>query len=169
MGSMSAPEVISALGRAGFGAAADDIAMVTARGFPAWVEEQLAPREEDDHAALDRLARLRLRIRYNATPKYQGIDEMRPLTYLAAPIDAAWPLILKRADMDGAERRRPRDEVTAATILRAVHGRWQLREVMASFWHDHFNVDAYAADEISVALASFDREVIRRFALGNFR
>jgi uncharacterized protein (DUF1800 family) len=118
---------------------------------------------------LERLARLKLRIRYNATPKWPAVDEMRPLTYLTKPIEAAWPLIVTRADMDGTERRRPRDEVTAATILRAVHSRWQLREVLASFWHDHFNVDAYAADEISVALPTYDRDVIRRHALGNFR
>jgi uncharacterized protein (DUF1800 family) len=169
MGRMSSAELISALGRAGFGARPDDVAMVATKGFPAWLEEQLVPREQDDHAALDQLARIRLRIRYNATPKYPAVDEMRPLAYLAAPIETAWPLIVKRAEMDGAERRRPRDEVTAATILRAVHSRWQLREVMASFWHDHFNVDAYAADEISVALPSYDRDVIRRHALGNFR
>ena len=71
--------------------------------------------------------------------------------------------------MDGAERRRPREEVTAATILRAVHSRWQLREVMVAFWHDHFNVDAFSADEVSVALPTYDRDVIRRHAFGNFR
>jgi hypothetical protein len=43
--SMSAPDAISALGRAGYGARPDDVVTVIARGFPAWVEEQLAPRE----------------------------------------------------------------------------------------------------------------------------
>jgi uncharacterized protein (DUF1800 family) len=166
---MSAPEVISALGRAGYGARPEDVPAVIAGGFPAWVEDQLAPREQDDAALSVRLAALKLRIKYNTSPKWPAVDEMRPMTYLDAPMDAAWSLIVKRGDMDGAERRRPRDEVTAATVLRAVHSRWQLREVLVGFWHDHFNVDAYGGDEIAVALPTYDRDVIRRHALGNFR
>jgi uncharacterized protein (DUF1800 family) len=161
--------VISALGRAGYGARPEDLSEVAGSGFPAWVAVQLAPREEEDLAVHERLARLKLRIRYGANPKWPAVDELRPLGLLDKPIEAAWPLIVQRGDMDGAERRRPRDEVTAATILRAVHSRWQLREVMVSFWHDHFNVDAYSGDEVSVALPSYDRDVIRRHALGNFR
>ena len=34
--------------------------------------------------------------------------------------------------MDYSERRRPRDEVIAATVLRSVHSKWQLREYFAS-------------------------------------
>jgi len=36
--------------------------------------------------------------------------------------------------------------VLAATVLRAVHSRWQLREVACGFWHDHFNVDAAGSE-----------------------
>jgi len=161
--------VISALGRAGYGARPEDVPEVIQRGFPSWVEAQLQPRESEDQAVHERLLRLRLRIRYAATPNWQAVDEMRPITLLDKPIEAVWPLIVQRATMDGAERRRPRDEVTAATILRAVHSKWQLREALVSFWHDHFNVDAYSGDEISVALPSYDRDVIRRYAFGNFR
>ena len=71
--------------------------------------------------------------------------------------------------MHAAERRRPRDEVVAATVLRAVHSRWQLREVMCEFWHDHFNVDALGSEAIGVALPAYDRDVIRRHCFGNFR
>jgi uncharacterized protein (DUF1800 family) len=71
--------------------------------------------------------------------------------------------------MDNMERRRPRDEVIAATILRAVHSRWQLRERLVSFWHDHFNVDAFSSDQVTAALPSYDRDVIRTHCLGNFR
>jgi len=161
--------IVSALGRAGYGARPEDMDELGRRGFAAWVEEQLHPQEAQDAAVHQRLERLRLRIRYNANDKWPAVDELRPLAYLDKPIDEAWPLIVKRQEMDGAERRRPREEVTAATILRAVHSRWQLREVLASFWHDHFNVDAFSGDEISVALPTYDRDVIRRHALGNFR
>jgi len=161
--------VISALGRAGYGAQPEDVVAVARLGFPAWVDAQLQPREAEDQAVHERLARLKLRIHYTAAPNWPAVDEMRPLSLLNASIDQAWPLIAQRANMDGAERRRPRDEVTAATILRAVHSKWQLREIMVGFWHDHFNVDAYGAEEVCVALPTYDRDVIRHHALGNFR
>jgi uncharacterized protein (DUF1800 family) len=160
---------VAALGRAGYGARPDDVALVVQRGWVGWVDAQLAPRDADDREVSERLARLALRFRHGPGPKWPAADEMRPLRWLDRPIEAAWPLIVQRQEMDGAERRRPREEVTAATILRAVHSRWQLREVLVGFWHDHFNVDAYSSDEVSVALPAYDREVIRRHALGNFR
>jgi len=169
MGPLTPEWVISSLGRAGYGARFDEVAQVMSRGFGAWVDEQLAPREDQDQAVHERLARLMLRVRYPANPKWPAVDELRPIAYLDKPIEAAWPLIEKRQDMDGAERRRPREEVMAATILRAAHSRWQLREVLVSFWHDHFNVDAWGSEEVSVALPTYDRDVIRRHGLGNFR
>jgi uncharacterized protein (DUF1800 family) len=159
----------SALGRAGYGASAEDAARVRKIGFPAWLDEQLVPREEADTACRERLDRLALRIKYAGNEKWQAVDETRPLAMLDNPIDALWPLITRRAEMDGAERRRPRDEVIASTILRAVHSKWQLREVMCGFWHDHFNVDAFSSEQIAVALPVYDREVIRGNCLGNFR
>jgi uncharacterized protein (DUF1800 family) len=80
-----------------------------------------------------------------------------------------WHLVDHKNVMHAAERRRPRDEVVAATVLRAVHSRWQLREVMCGFWHDHFNVDALGSEAIGVALPAYDRDVIRRHCFGNFR
>ena len=35
-----------------------------------------------------------------------------------------------------------RIDVAAATLARAVHSTWQLRELLADFWHNHFNVNA---------------------------
>jgi uncharacterized protein (DUF1800 family) len=158
-----------ALGRAGYGPRPGEAAEVARRGFASWVEEQLAPHDDADMACTERLRAARLHIRYNANEKWPALDETRPLTTLAQPIEAVWPLITRRAEMDGAERRRPRDEVIAATLLRAVHSRWQLREVMRSFWHDHFNVDAFGSEQVAVALPSYDRDVIGRHAFGNFR
>src|SRR5258708_1642931 len=139
------PFLYPALARAGYGARTADIGPVQKNGFPAWVEEQLAPREEADTACRERLAKATLRTRYAATDKWPAVDELRPLTTLDKPIEALWPLMTRRAEMDGAERRRPREEVVAATILRALHSKWQLREVLCSFWHDHFNVDAFSS------------------------
>src|SRR5579863_9443063 len=158
-----------ALGRAGHGARPGDAAEVARIGFASWLEEQLTPRDEADAACNERLRSTRLRIRYNGSEKWPAVDETRPLATLDRSIDAEWPLITRRAEMDGAERRRPRDEVIAATLLRAVHSHWQLREVMCGFWHDHFNVDAFGSEQIAIALPSYDRDVIRRHVFGNFR
>src|SRR5690606_22931323 len=49
-----------------------------------------------------------------------------------------------------------------------IHSRWGLFEQMADFWHNHFNCygyDRYAAP----TWTSWDRDVIRRNAFGNFR
>jgi uncharacterized protein (DUF1800 family) len=161
--------VLGALGRAGFGGSPDEVTRVAGLGWENWVEEQLRPNDAADGECHRRLQQLKLHIKYNAAEKWSAVDEMRPLTTLDQPIEAVWPLITKRAEMDGAERRRPRDEVIAATILRACYSRWGLREAMVGFWHDHFNVDAYGSEQVAVALPSYDRGVIRRHALGNFR
>ena len=163
------PFIHSALARAAYGAAPADVAAVRQSGFPAWVEEQLAPREDADAACGRHLAQATLRIRYAANEKWPAVDELRTLATLEQPSAALWSLITRRAEMDGAERRRPRDEIIAATILRAVHSKWQLREVLCGFWHDHFNVDAYSSEQIAVMLPVYDREVIRVHCLGNFR
>ncbi len=161
--------VRSSLGRAGFGARPADVEAVAARGFRDWIEEQLAPDDKDDLPCAARLARFRLAIRYAAGEGHAALDEQRALVCLDAPIASLWRLTDRKLPMDGAERRRPRDEVVAATLIRAVHSRWQLREVLAGFWHDHFNVDAYSSDQIAVALPIYDRAVIRPHVLGNFR
>ena len=62
----------------------------------------------------------------------------------------------------------PIRDVERAVFVRALHSRWGLFEQMADFWHNHFNVygfDRYAAP----TWVSWDRDVIRRSALGNFR
>ena len=57
-----------------------------------------------------------------------------------------------------------------ATWVRAVHSKWQLREVLADFWHNHFNVNAEHDDgRIAAMFPAYDRDVIRKHALGNFR
>jgi uncharacterized protein (DUF1800 family) len=56
-------------------------------------------------------------------------------------------------------------EIVLATLTRATHSRRQLYEVMVHFWTDHFNIDPSKGD-CRWLKAWDDREVIRRFALG---
>jgi len=157
------------LGRAAYGASRGSLEALQAAGLAGWVDDQLAPRAGMDDAAELHLRAARLRIRYPAGDGWPALDEARPLNTLDAPVSVLWHLVDHKNPMHAAERRRPRDEVVAATVLRAVHSRWQLREVMCGFWHDHFNVDAAGSEAVGVALPAYDRDVIRRHCFGNFR
>jgi uncharacterized protein (DUF1800 family) len=158
-----------ALGRAAYGATPTALSEVQSQGFAAWLEGQLQSRPAADPALRQRLSDVRLRIKYAAGEGFAALDEMRPLSTLDAPISTLWNRVDHKNPMNAAERRRPRDEVIAATVLRAVHAQAQLREVMSGFWHDHFNVDAIGSEAIGVALPAYDRDVIRGHCLGNFR
>lgn len=66
------------------------------------------------------------------------------------------------------DRSIPLRELRIANITRAVYSKWQLREVMVDFWHNHFNVFAWDYFIASAAWPDYDR-IIRAHALGNFR
>jgi uncharacterized protein (DUF1800 family) len=59
-------------------------------------------------------------------------------------------------------------ELDASRVLRAVYSERQLQEVMVNFWENHFNVYAQKGAD-RWFLTSYDRDVIRPNALGNFR
>jgi len=62
----------------------------------------------------------------------------------------------------------PAAETECATIVRAVYSKRQLYERVVNFWHDHFSVFGFDYD-IGPILPSYDRDVIRANAFGNFR
>ncbi|NWF65298.1 MAG: DUF1800 domain-containing protein [Chloroflexi bacterium] len=63
---------------------------------------------------------------------------------------------------------KPAYELADATILRAVHSKKQLVELLADFWHNHFNVYFWQDDGVPL-LVSYNRDVLRKHMLGNFR
>jgi uncharacterized protein (DUF1800 family) len=161
------------LGRVGTGFGPSDVAAFDRAGYAAWLDHQLNPPVGDDPDTAARVAKAVLRIKYDAgdpakQQQWDAVDETRPLKLLDQSIDALWPL-LDNHKFPGQERRRAVLEVISATILRWTHSAYPLREVMAQFWHDHFNVDAWDQDQVAVALPSYDRDVIRPHSLGNFR
>ncbi|MTJ83767.1 MAG: DUF1800 domain-containing protein [Telmatospirillum sp.] len=156
------------LNRLAFGASPDDLGEMARLGPDGWIEAQLSPDEGDDAAMAERLAAFRLHIKYPAGDGYAALEEQRPLVCLGSDVADLWPLTDGKHPMAGQERMRPRQEVAAATLLRAIHARWQLREVLVDFWHNHFNVNAAGDHAVAAALPAYDR-VIRTHALGNFR
>lgn len=73
-----------------------------------------------------------------------------------------------RADPPYFTRMLPAAETECATIVRAIYSKRQLYERVVNFWHDHFSVFGFDY-EIGPILPSYDRDVIRPNALGNFR
>jgi uncharacterized protein (DUF1800 family) len=162
------------LNRLTFGATPLSRDEIASLGREAWLEQQLAlPPEDADLAA--RLSEARLRITYEAGEDEDGnhwapLDELRPLAALTAdPAD-----LVRLIDwgpgkgMEFSERTRPTFEVIAASLIRAVHAKAQLREVMTQFWHDHFSVNATKDEHTAAFFASHDA-ILRTHALGNFR
>jgi uncharacterized protein (DUF1800 family) len=148
-------------------------------GWEAWLKQQLAPDDTQDSELQRHLRSQKLLIDYEVEPAADGkammmkggkqhVKEMRPLKYLDLPIEHVFPMC-RDEKLPYGEKERPMHEVIIGTILRAVHSRWQVREMVVGFWHDHFNIDAEKDDTILVSIPSFDRDAIRRHALGNFR
>ena len=145
---------IRALGNMSYGATAADIAAFNALGsndgarLAAYVDAQLDWNAIDDSAVESRLS----------SAGYTTLG--KSLTQLWADHVAANPA--------WEVRMRPAWEIQRASLVRAVHSRRQLREMMVTFWHDHFNVMAtdYSAGPVYV---HYDRDVIRPNAFGNFR
>lgn len=158
------------INRLGYGPRAEDYDALRRHDVNSWLDEQLSAPVGDDAEVKERLAACKLRIKYDDAPgKWRGIDEMRPLSSLDKPIESVWTVFDPDKQLSGPEKARPRQEVMAATLLRAVYSPHQLREVMTQFWHDHFHVNAFADDHIAAALPAYDRDVIRPHCFGNFR
>jgi uncharacterized protein (DUF1800 family) len=142
---------VIAFGRMAFGATPSDWAAFQALGgddearLTAYVDQQLNPSAIDNSGC-------------DAILAAQGF------TTFSKSLEQLW------ADhvLGEADRYQPAAEVEKATFIRALHSKRQLFEVLVNHWHDHFNV--YAWDySIAPVFVHYDRDVIRRHALGNFR
>ena len=144
---MPAPETLGPrvvqhlLSRAGHGPRPGEIDAVLKSGPTKWIEEQLDPGPDPE---LD-----------------QRLARYPTLSYTTSRI-----LALYNAD--------PRsigvvlDEFTNAKVVRSVHGKNQLEEVLVDFWFNHFNV--FVNDGFDrYSISSYERDAIRPHVLGRFR
>ncbi|HTJ30717.1 MAG TPA: DUF1800 family protein, partial [Acidobacteriaceae bacterium] len=60
------------------------------------------------------------------------------------------------------------EEEQAERLLREIYSSRQLEEVMTSFWLNHFNIYLHKNQQEPYYLVSYERDVIRPRALGNF-
>lgn len=149
-----APFAVRVLNHLTYGATSTSLAEFNALGandtarLTAFVDQQLNPAAINDSALDTRLA--------NAG--YSTLS--KSLTQLWADHilpDPAYDI-----------RMRPAWEAQRATLVRAVHSKRQLQELVIGFWHNHFNVMATDFDSGPVFM-HYHRDVIRANALGNFR
>ncbi len=145
---------VIALSRMGFGPAPGDVEAFNALGgtdaerLTAYVDQQLDPDSIDDSAAEARIAQ-------------------SGFTTLEKSLEQLWQDHVLDTD-DWEVHMQPYWETELATFLRAIHSKKQLLELLADFWHNHFNVYAYDFPFASV-WPHTDRDAIRANALGNFR
>ena len=157
---------VAILDRLSFGAQRADMHSLEKTGVKSWIESQLHP-SADDPLLEQALEAAVLKINYAASADYPGVNENRPLGLLKQPLAALWKLTDNQNKMAYEERMRPLRELMASRLLHATYSQWQIKELMVDFWLDHFNVHAGDAS-IAVAMPSFERDAIRRHALGNF-
>ena len=163
-----------ALNRTTFGARDTDEAYVNQIGWAAWVGEQLNPPNGDDPDLAQHLAGQTMHIEYEAeqTPEgsWPAVNEDRPLISLTATADDLWNISRQVGEsLSFDEISRLQEEVAATTWIRATHSRYQLREVMTDFWHNHFSIGDDDDEAQRASLPSYDRDVIRAHVFGNFR
>lgn len=77
-------------------------------------------------------------------------------------------LSVPRAELYELPPQRLLADLARAKLLRAVHGKRQLHELMVDFWTDHLNI-APAKGECKWMKIADDREVVRPHAMGRFR
>ena len=129
------------LNRIGYGPRPGDVGRVLAMGPDRFIAEQL-----------------------DAAPDPDLPSRLRGLATLDYPISQV--LALYNADQRSIGI--ILDELYTAKIIRAVHARNQLQEVLVDFWFNHFSVfiqDGFAR----YSTPAYEREAIRPFALGRFR
>ena len=157
-----APAAVVALNRMGFGPRPGHIAQFNGLGandterMAAYVAQQLDPEAIDDSLMEARIAA--------ANFASVGLSE-DPDTYLAILWD--WYV---NDNAPGGENSSaiPRDELVRASMIRAIYSKRQLLQVLADFWHNHFNVYIDVSSWVRASMPHLDL-LIRNHALGNFR
>jgi uncharacterized protein (DUF1800 family) len=171
--SPSASPASKILNRLTFGASPNAVSELERLGLAAWLDEQLAlPASDEDLAR--RLSAAKLLIEYESdrddkNRSWKARKEMIPYQHLSATASELLPLTdFGKYAMSYEERIRPAREVQAASLIRAVHAKAQVREVMTQFWHDHFSVNSMRDEHTAAYFVAYDR-MMRENALGNFR
>jgi uncharacterized protein (DUF1800 family) len=154
-------QILHVLNRLAFGPRPSDIKHLESIGVKRYIEEQLNPAKIDDTAIEERLRPLPA-LAMSTSELFQNYPNPGMLAQLQGKGDMA--------EMEAKVMGPPRavlQQLQAARIIRAVHSRRQLEEVMVDFWTNHFNVFAGKGVERWL-LIPYDRDTLRPNAMGKF-
>lgn len=188
-------KILHVLNRLGFGARPGDVEKVKAVGTQKYIEQQLNPSAISDGATEAKLKRFEILNMQTADifAKYpnpgallRNLEGTRRNAQNQANNNQT-PNATDAAEMTDAERRerqeklreyyqkydlRPAQQIMqqqiSSRIIRAAYSERQLQEVMTDFWANHFNVFSGKA-AVRWYIPSYERDVIRPNALGNFK
>jgi uncharacterized protein (DUF1800 family) len=165
-------QVAHVLSRLSFGARPGDAAAVRAMGVDKWIDLQLHPERIDDAATSQFLARYET-LGMTSAQLYREFPPGNAVRAAARRDSLQRTRGMTRADTVQLLQQARRNnmfvaELTSSRVARAVMSERQLQEVMVDFWENHFTVFA-GKGQTRWYLTSYDRDVIRPNALGNFR
>jgi uncharacterized protein (DUF1800 family) len=188
-------KILHVLNRLGFGARQGDVEKVKSIGLQKYIEQQLNPASINDATVEAKLKRFEILEMTTAQifAKYPNANAL--LRQLEGGRRGAqnqaqnnqMPNAEQSPEMTEADRKarqeklralyeqydlRPANQIMqqqlSARVLRGVYSERQLQEVMTDFWANHFNVFAGKA-AVRWYIPSYERDVIRKNALGNFK
>lgn len=174
-------QVQQVLNRLAFGARPGDAEKVRAMGVDRWIALQLTPARIDD-ATAEQLVGHYETLNANTADlveTFRQVQQARRREQMqlradgdttASKRDARREAFADNPQLRDLARRAQRivGDVQSAKLARAVVSERQLDEVMVDFWENHFSVYS-GKGQTRLFLASYDRDVIRPYALGKFR
>ena len=177
-------KIIHVLNRLGFGARPGDVEKVKAIGLQKYIDQQLNAASIDDSGAEAKVKSLEVNGMTTAEifAKYPNPAGLLQALEGGRNQQAANPE--EMTEKERQERQRKiRDlyvkydlrqanqllpQIVSNRVMRAVYSERQLQEAMVDFWQNHFNVFSGKA-AVRWYIPSYERDVIRKNALGNFK
>lgn len=110
---------------------------------------------------VDRILRMR-------GQEYEELRKRLKGPQVAQLMEGLTPEQLELVEAYDNPRRTVEEELAGQRLVRAIYSKRQLQEVMTAFWMNHFNVYAKKNEEAPYLISSYEREIVRPLALGNF-
>jgi uncharacterized protein (DUF1800 family) len=173
-------QVQQVLNRLAFGPRPGDAERVRAMGVDRWIALQLTPDRIDDGAAEQLVSHYETlntstsdlveMFRQVQQARRREQMQLRQEGDTASKRDARREALANDPQLRELARKAQRmvGDVQSAKLARAIVSERQLDEVMVDFWENHFSVYS-GKGQTRLYLASYDRDVIRPYALGKFR
>ncbi|MBK9214223.1 MAG: DUF1800 domain-containing protein [Chloracidobacterium sp.] len=178
-------KIIHVLNRLGFGARPGEVDKVRAIGLQKFIDQQLDPASIKDDVLEAKVRDLEA---FNLSTSELFAKYPNPGALLRQLGGNRGQQPAQNVDEMGEAERRDRQrklreyyqkydlrpantllpQISTNRVLRAVYSERQLQEVMVDFWQNHFNVFAGKA-AVRWYIPSYERDVIRKNALGNFK